>query len=545
MRKSLERILSAVTALAMAAGFTFTVQSETAQKFVAYNDLPVLDFETTDGLGAYQFGDGYENGIKTGQTDFEVQNGSGAAYFDGTLGSALWGGASGLGAQDGDLISGTYWLKVMMDKPYGGWKLPNIEIYMSTTSGEVVLAKTKDYDSYSIWALNPYTWSKLEIESTGVAYDSSNALNWRLNTVNVGYPFMVDNIQLGTTREYELEKPTDVFDLLNFEDSTKYEGGIYDPNGALEFVYDNLEHPAYKGQGALLINHTKGGYSLWGGGIADGVKEGSTISGKVALRLEQKKYDATEPASNWYKFPGITIKKKDGDVLLAQFDPMTVVYDEMEQYTWFVADIVSTGETFSGEDELQWNIANTAGSGIVCMIDSVNLKITQPEDPILELSDFVSGVTITGGSGTDGAPVFGDTLTAAPTYVGTEQPALTYQWKKGTENIGNGTDSYTVTAADIGSVITVEVTAEGYEGSVTASAAAVQAKEITGVTVAANNTTYNGQAQPLGMFLLKGDNSTPDLDSYIASLSDADLSNSIALDDLDTYSEFIITDYYN
>lgn len=49
----------------------------------------------------------------------------------------------------------------------------------------------------------------------------------------------------------------------------------------------------------------------------------------------------------------------------------------------------------------------------------------------------------------------------------------------------------------------------------------------------------------LGMFLLKGDNSTPDLDSYIASLSDADLSDSIALDDLDTYSEFIITDYYN
>lgn len=46
----------------------------------------------------------------------------------------------------------------------------------------------------------------------------------------------------------------------------------------------------------------------------------------------------------------------------------------------------------------------------------------------------------------------------------------------------------------------------------------------------------------LAAYLLFADRNTGDLDLYIASLSDADLNESIALDDLDTYSEFILAD---
>ncbi|MDE6265935.1 MAG: hypothetical protein K2M07_01115 [Muribaculaceae bacterium] len=46
----------------------------------------------------------------------------------------------------------------------------------------------------------------------------------------------------------------------------------------------------------------------------------------------------------------------------------------------------------------------------------------------------------------------------------------------------------------------------------------------------------------VAVFLFGTYRNTPDLDSYIASLSDSELNASIALDDLDTYSEFMASD---
>ena len=51
-------------------------------------------------------------------------------------------------------------------------------------------------------------------------------------------------------------------------------------------------------------------------------------------------------------------------------------------------------------------------------------------------------------------------------------------------------------------------------------------------------------AVPLALYLMNPAGGTPDLDTYIASLSDSELNQSIAMDDFDTYSEFIITDEY-
>lgn len=49
-------------------------------------------------------------------------------------------------------------------------------------------------------------------------------------------------------------------------------------------------------------------------------------------------------------------------------------------------------------------------------------------------------------------------------------------------------------------------------------------------------------AVTLALYLLNPSGGTPDLDTYIASLSDSELNQSIAMDDFDTYSEFIITE---
>ena len=414
MKKLAKTILSVVTALAMTSGLTAAVQAETAEEFVKFTTTN-LDFESESAIG-HSVGNDIE-GSTSGNTPYEIvmngdgelapQNGNGALYLGGTKYVSAWGNVGlspdNMISETGELISGTYWIKIMCDKPYPGWKLPNIRIYTTRdgVDGQIDLAVTKDINEYSVWNLQPYTWTKLELESTGEVYDAScNELSFNIETT--GQPdlaYYIDNIEIGTYREYELEDDSDVFDLLNFEDPNAFEGGIYDKSGALTFVNNDAEHPAYKGKGALLIENSKGGFSLWGGTKAEGIKEGSTISGTVALRLEQKKYDQTEPASNWYKFPTITISNGDGE-LLAKFDPMTIVYDELEQFTWFEADIVSTGKTFSAGDELQWNITNTAGSGIVCMMDSINLKITQPKDPepipptVMHMSELENDVEV-------------------------------------------------------------------------------------------------------------------------------------------------------
>lgn len=48
----------------------------------------------------------------------------------------------------------------------------------------------------------------------------------------------------------------------------------------------------------------------------------------------------------------------------------------------------------------------------------------------------------------------------------------------------------------------------------------------------------------LGIYLFSGNETPADLDSYIASLSDSELSSSIALDDYDTYSEYLFNEDY-
>jgi hypothetical protein len=50
---------------------------------------------------------------------------------------------------------------------------------------------------------------------------------------------------------------------------------------------------------------------------------------------------------------------------------------------------------------------------------------------------------------------------------------ISYQWKRGSANVGTNSDTYTSQTADVGSKITVTVTHDGYSGSITSDATAV------------------------------------------------------------------------
>ena len=87
-------------------------------------------------------------------------------------------------------------------------------------------------------------------------------------------------------------------------------------------------------------------------------------------------------------------------------------------------------------------------------------KISAPTAAVAALPQLTGTVTITG------TAKVGETLMADITGLdGTE--TVTYQWKKGTTNIGTNSSTYIIVAADAGSTITVTVTRAGYTGSVT------------------------------------------------------------------------------
>jgi len=87
-------------------------------------------------------------------------------------------------------------------------------------------------------------------------------------------------------------------------------------------------------------------------------------------------------------------------------------------------------------------------------------SITSAPTTAVPLPPITGSVTITG------TAVSGQTLTA-----NTENlngiGAITYQWKRGSTDIGTNSPTYTIVQADLGSVITVTVSRIGYAGSIT------------------------------------------------------------------------------
>jgi len=88
--------------------------------------------------------------------------------------------------------------------------------------------------------------------------------------------------------------------------------------------------------------------------------------------------------------------------------------------------------------------------------------------------------TLSGTVSIDGNAVFDEVLTANTTLL-TSTPTvtlgtLTYQWKRGTTNIGTNAATYTLAQADIGATITVTVTAANCDGEVTSAPTATVSK---------------------------------------------------------------------
>jgi len=114
----------------------------------------------------------------------------------------------------------------------------------------------------------------------------------------------------------------------------------------------------------------------------------------------------------------------------------------------------------------------------------------------ITLPPLTGTVTITG------TPQVGQILTANANNLG-GSGTISYQWKRGTTNIGTNSSTYTVQSADMGYAITVTVTRSGYSGSVTSSAVTINAPPLTG-SVSIIGTALVGQTLTANISSLGG-----------------------------------------
>lgn len=383
-----KRILSAVLVAAMSVGLlTATVSAK--NEFVKYDIFDALNFET-ESYGKWTNGqfdvEGQDDPIKyiqNGEGDYAAQSGIGAVFIGGTGAVSMWGdaGKEGVKPKAGELICGTYWLKVMQQTP-GDWKQPRIRIFANRNGKEVDLAITKDLNSFSVWQCPRFKWTQLQLESTGVEYRKGDSLKYEIANNGSALKFMIDNIEIGAHRNTSYDDPEGMifkkypmYGFMNFEDSSKFTPGVNysSNNGSVEFKNNDSAYKAYEGTGAVYIDCAKGGYSFWAGGATpQGAEAGEQMTGYIRFKFMQPHYDAAaveEKGGKWYKLPQISVVNKTTGEVLCGLNPDDYSILNFDQGVWYKLPLKTTGAAYSASDLIDFEIKNVVGTGIKFMLD--------------------------------------------------------------------------------------------------------------------------------------------------------------------------------
>ena len=155
----------------------------------------------------------------------------------------------------------------------------------------------------------------------------------------------------------------------------------------------------------------------------------------------------------------------------------TVVPDNAtyQSIVWSVVNASTTGATITGG-----NMLNTTAEGSASIRASI-IDGLGTGDYTQDFNIAVSRAALSGTVSITGNAVFGELLTTntsalTSTPVIANLGTLSYQWKRGTTNIGTNSASYTLVQADINNTITVTVTTANCDGEITSSATSVVTK---------------------------------------------------------------------
>jgi hypothetical protein len=158
------------------------------------------------------------------------------------------------------------------------------------------------------------------------------------------------------------------------------------------------------------------------------------------------------------------------------------------------------GSTVIGTNSNTYQVtADDLTSAITVTVSRANNSGSVTSDPV-----FFAGLTeLTGMVSITGIPRVGQPLMADTNSLDGDGP-ISYQWKRGSTDIGDDNYYYVVQAADVGSTITVTVTREGYFGSKTSDpTATVTIPPLTG-SVSISGTPIVGQTLGINTSALGG-----------------------------------------
>ena len=195
----------------------------------------------------------------------------------------------------------------------------------------------------------------------------------------------------------------------------------------------------------------------------------------------------------------------------------------------------------SGVITYQWrrgtvNIGNNSNTYIVEPADigsSITLIVTRANNSgsITSASTAVVPPVLSGMVSITGTAQVGQILTADVTNLG-GSGTITYQWRRGTTNIGTNSSAYTVQSADVGFSITVTVTRAGHSGSVTSDPAdtvtlppltgtvSITGNAIVGQTLSANISALGGSGTVSYQWRRNGANIGSNSSSYTVQSAD-------------------------
>ncbi|GHT42895.1 hypothetical protein AGMMS49965_15450 [Bacteroidia bacterium] len=141
-------------------------------------------------------------------------------------------------------------------------------------------------------------------------------------------------------------------------------------------------------------------------------------------------------------------------VRLASSTPGTTIY-----YTLNGTIPTTSSTVYNNSTPITVNMGTT--------LRAIAVRATMVNSAVLT-AQYTAVPALTGSVGINGTLLVGYPLSANTTSLG-GRGTISYQWKRGAANIGTNSPVYTLTAADAGAVITVEVSRAGYTGVRTAS----------------------------------------------------------------------------
>lgn len=426
MKKNMKKILSAVIALTMTAGLIGTMYAddepaatvEIPKTFVEY-DLSDEGFETRPSNIADTDGYQWIHWNDTMDAKYKPYKGNGAVSFGDTNTSSIWvydypaalNNIPDRHPHEGDIVSGTYWLKVMTDsKEYATDKkigpIITIRMRVKDESGNITTTDVATVTEADLTKYTPYEWVQLQIPTKNVPITGGEIVGfaYELKKAAGTMPCMIDNIRIGTMRDAK-NRVSYAIDNDAYRNFNGNDGG----SGLATIITNNpeadTEMQPYSGSKAIFLNETDDTtagnmYPYYYPQIETAKtdrlpKDGDSFTwGTFRLKILKDK-TAYDPNANDRVSPQIkvSLRVSNGDGTYTAKQVASIAYSAIDltkydPYEWIEFPFVMTNEPYVADNDGFVVEITQHKQAMPCLIDDIRLGYEREYVPEEESAAF-------------------------------------------------------------------------------------------------------------------------------------------------------------